>query len=364
MNTSDQSSSDFIRTDILDFDKCFTDLTELRSEGFNRLVKAKRYGKWFLLKGLKPEYASQSLYKELLRKEFEISVALEHPNIVHTIGIEKVPSLGYCIIFEYLEGYTLKEYLKTRHPLQERRRISDELMDAVAYVHERQIVHRDLKPENIIVTSNGHHVKLIDFGLADTDAHAILKQPAGTEKYISPEQKESSTADCRNDIYSLGKILLEITAGRSYRLAAQQCLRSLDKRYTNVSSLRKRIEMWQRIGKAARYCLYSFILIGITLIYTYNYGPIRNDSSLSDVNEIITYGKKKVDEISKPLRIFVDTVHNFNEDSYRLNQELVRQREQQLKQLVDSLTTDHNESEKAIIRNAIENYTNQTTPHF
>ena len=58
MAPNNPSSSNFILSDILDFDKEFTDLTEMRTEGFNRLVKAKRYGKWFLLKGLKPAYAS------------------------------------------------------------------------------------------------------------------------------------------------------------------------------------------------------------------------------------------------------------------------------------------------------------------
>ena len=56
------------------------------------------------------------------------------------------------------------------------------------YIHAKQIVHRDLKPSNIMITHNGNHVKLIDFGLSDNDDFALLKQPAGTPGYISPEQ--------------------------------------------------------------------------------------------------------------------------------------------------------------------------------
>ena len=69
------------------------------------------------------------------------------------------------------------------------------------------MLYRDLKPENILVTRNGENIKLIDFGLADTDGHAVLKQPAGTPRYMSPEQKVKAEADARNDIYSLGIIM-------------------------------------------------------------------------------------------------------------------------------------------------------------
>ena len=55
-----------------------------------------------------------------------------------------------------------------------------------------------------MITHNGNHVKLIDFGLSDTDDFAILKQPAGTPSYISPEQIVSQQADIRNDIFSIG----------------------------------------------------------------------------------------------------------------------------------------------------------------
>ena len=61
-------------------------------------------------------------------------------------------------------------------------------MDALEYIHGKQTAHRDLKPSNIMITRNGQHVKLIDFGLSDTDDYAVYKQPAGTEGYISPEQ--------------------------------------------------------------------------------------------------------------------------------------------------------------------------------
>ena len=50
-----------------------------------------------------------------------------------------------------------------------------------------------------MVTHNGNYAKIIDFGLADTDSHAILKQPAGTLRYMAPEQMQATVADVRNE---------------------------------------------------------------------------------------------------------------------------------------------------------------------
>jgi Kae1-associated kinase Bud32 len=152
----------------------------------NVVVKAKRYGRWWLLKGLRKEVAGEAGYQQRLRKELEILMQLQHPNVVSAVGLETVEDLGLCIVMEYVDGPTLKEWLEGNPSRQLRLKVAHELIDAVAYIHTKGIVHRDLKPENIIITPNGSNVKLIDFGLADTDSHTILKQPAGTPHYMSP----------------------------------------------------------------------------------------------------------------------------------------------------------------------------------
>lgn len=364
MTPKDTSSSNFIMSDILDYDREFADLTEIKTEGFNRLVKAKRYGKWFLLKGLKPAYASQSLYKELLRKEFEISMSMEHSNIVHTIGIEEVKSIGYCIIFEYLEGVTLKNYLQSKHPLQEKKRIADEFIAALTYVHEKQIVHRDLKPENIIITTNGHHLKLIDFGLADTDSHAILKQPAGTEKYMAPEQRIEPIADCRNDIYSLGKILIELNPGIIYRHIAHHCLVPIGRRYPNAEAVAKSIAVEKQRLQTLSYAMWSILLVLITLSGVYLFTPVSNGTLDDSLRKTISYGKERIDQINLPLINYIDTLSTFNEHAYTRNQQLIDERNKQLENLVDSLTETCQEPEQSIIVNTLNSYIEQTTPHF
>ena len=86
-----------------------------------------------------------------------------------------------------------------------------QLMNAMEYMHSRQIIHRDLKPSNIMITHTGQHVKIIDFGLSDSDAFCILKHSAGTTGYIAPEQfMPDAKAEPRTDIFSLGIVIEEI----------------------------------------------------------------------------------------------------------------------------------------------------------
>ena len=166
---------------------------------------------------------------------------LQHPGVVMAVGLEDVEVLGLCIVMEYVDGVTLKEWLTEKPTRQMRLWVMQEITDAVSYLHTKGIVHRDLKPTNIIVTGNGSHVKLIDFGLADTDSHTILKQPAGTPTYMSPEQMQTALADGRNDIYSLGIIMQQMELGWRYHYIIKRCLRPIEHRYQQMGDLQQAI---------------------------------------------------------------------------------------------------------------------------
>ena len=213
----------------------FSDFTPIPCKGFNILCKAKRYGRWWVLKGLKEQYRQDENYKNLLHKEFDILISLQHPNIVSAYSMEEIPEMGTCIVMEWIDGITLEHWNGKKI---EREGIFLQLLDAVHYIHAKQIVHRDLKPSNIMITHNGNHVKLIDFGLSDTDDFAILKQPAGTSGYISPEQSISRKADIRNDIFSIGCILEKILPGKPYTAIIKRCKAPIAQRYANVDELK------------------------------------------------------------------------------------------------------------------------------
>lgn len=213
----------------------FTDIEIISVSATNIVAKAKRYGRWWLLKGIPKDKAEDEGLLLRLRKEFEMMISLQHPNVVAASSIENVEKLGQCIVMEYVEGITLKEWLKNKSALRERRRLAWEITQAVAYMHSVGIIHRDLKPANIIVTSNGENIKIIDFGLSDTDSHSVLKQPAGSVSYMSPEQRAVFLPDVKNDIYSLGVIFSEMDLG--YGKIVKKCTCDITNRYPNVAAL-------------------------------------------------------------------------------------------------------------------------------
>ena len=226
-------------------DSAFTDVEIIYASEVNFLATGKRYGRRWMLKGLR---TNDELSRQRLCKEFELMMRLQHPNVVMAVSLEPVDDLGTCIVMEYVEGITLKEWLATKPTKSERRRIADQLVDVVCDIHSLQIVHRDLKPTNIMVTSNGNTLKLIDFGLADTDSYTILKQPAGSSGYISPEQLTIARADVRNDIYSLGVILSDLNIG--CKSITRRCLLPIDRRYQTAHELKSAIARQRKINKS------------------------------------------------------------------------------------------------------------------
>lgn len=213
--------------------------------GHTRIFTATRYGKRYMLKCLKNDFLYTPIYRQALTKEFEIGLQLEHPNICHTIGMEEVENLGTTIVMEYIDGDTL-QYLIDQQLLttEMAHKIAHELMDALEYMHNKQMIHRDLKPANIMVTHNGKNVKLIDFGLSDSDSFTILKLPAGTSGYIAPEQLlPGAKSDPQADIYSLGMVLLDMakaTHDRHLRQMAEVCIsRDLSIRPKSIREVRE-----------------------------------------------------------------------------------------------------------------------------
>lgn len=217
----------------------FTDVSIVYTSEYNFLARAQRYGRWFMLKGMNEKGSDNTLARQMLRKEFEILIQLQHPNVVQTMGLEHVEGLGTCIVMEYVDGQPMNECVLEP---SEAIRILGEILQAVEYIHSLGIAHRDLKPHNIMLTRTGKHVKLIDFGLADTDAFAMLKQQAGTAVYMSPEQRVAAQPDPRNDIYSIGVIMSEMPLPQSFQKVWSRCLLPVESRYQKVDDIRQDME--------------------------------------------------------------------------------------------------------------------------
>lgn len=207
------------------FSNRFTNILPLysSSHGATEIHAATRYGKRFALKGLKKEHSDDPVHNMCMAKEFEIGITLDHPNIRRTLGFEEVDGLGKRIVLEYVDGMSLSEILATGTMDQEKARdIAAQIADAMKYLHSKQIIHRDLKPDNIMISHQGGNVKLIDFNLSDRDDYVVLKQPAGSKRYMAPEQSDPDyTPTAEADYYSLGVIMKELAEACGSRMIAR-----------------------------------------------------------------------------------------------------------------------------------------------
>ena len=227
-----QVNSGFTTAENINISGHFTEISLLHasSNGYSEIYKAKRYGRWHVLKCLTEAAKANPMYQTLLEKEFTISYPLNHPNVVRTLGMEQVENLGWCIVQEYVDG----DILQAITPNQ-----LEQLCDALIYIHHLGITHRDLKPENILVTHDTNSVVLIDFGLADKADFTILKSAAGTTGYIAPEQLAEGIINPQVDIFALGVILSQ---QKQWKRIAKKCMQeNPKKRYLSVGEIKKHI---------------------------------------------------------------------------------------------------------------------------
>jgi len=150
--------------------------------------------------------------------EAQAASALNHPNIV-TIHEVLDTETGPVIVMEMVEGRSLRELLRESIPAQHARQYALQLLEALTAAHAKGIVHRDVKPENIMVRPDGY-IKVLDFGLArqveDSKGGNPLwgSGPAGTLRYMSPEQCAGSSASTASDVFSAGLVICEMATGQ------------------------------------------------------------------------------------------------------------------------------------------------------
>jgi serine/threonine-protein kinase len=156
---------------------------------------------------------------ERFRREAKTLAQLSHPNVPAIYYVQFSPEANeFRIIFEWVEGQTLREYLQDRGvlSLEEARLYFSQICSALSHAHEHGIVHRDIKPANVILTTDAASCYLVDFGIALREVDLVRVSgtaPVGTPGYMSPEQERGEEVTAVSDVCSLGILLYECLAG-------------------------------------------------------------------------------------------------------------------------------------------------------
>lgn len=154
---------------------------------------------------------------ERFRREARAAAKLSHPHIVTVIDAGEENNRPY-IVFEFVEGETLKQRIKSEGPLPVTEAVAYaiEIGSALMAAHGAGLVHRDVKPQNVLLDQHGH-AKVADFGIArELEANDGLTKTGrvlGTTDYVSPEQAMGEDVTGQSDVYSLGIVLFEMLTG-------------------------------------------------------------------------------------------------------------------------------------------------------
>lgn len=172
--TNIYNSSSFFETEEGTIDAHFTDFSNITCQrSWLCLKRVKRFGQWWIVKGVNPQFEPRAKAQEMLDKEFERCMTLWHPSIVRMIAQQEVPTMeGRCIIEEWVDGMSLDAFLATGPSVEVRQDIASQLVETVRYYMSKGATHGNLKASNVLITHNGSRVKIIDFEPESTDRQA------------------------------------------------------------------------------------------------------------------------------------------------------------------------------------------------
>lgn len=164
-------------------------------------------------------YEADVVFYDRFRREEEIALRLDHPNLVRALPLRREKTRVY-LVMEYVSGTSVADLLRQSGALPPVRavEIARQTCEALVYLHAHGIVHHDVKPSNVLMTVEGR-VKLLDFGIAHLDTArrltvSGLAASIGTPDYMAPEQLRGRVGDARADVFALGTLLYEMVTAR------------------------------------------------------------------------------------------------------------------------------------------------------
>src|SRR5215208_6328685 len=170
--------------------------------------------RWVAIKLMHRDISHDPDQLERFRREARAVAQLNHPHVVTVIDAGEDDGAPF-IVFEYVEGETLKDRIRRlgRLPVA----YAVEIGRALECAHSHMLVHRDVKPQNVLIDADGR-AKVTDFGIArslEAQGLTATGRVLGTTDYVSPEQALGHEVTGQSDIYALGIVLYEMLTGET-----------------------------------------------------------------------------------------------------------------------------------------------------
>jgi serine/threonine protein kinase len=186
--------------------------------GMGRVYRATQpgTGRVVALKVIRPDLASDEVFRERFRREAQLAASVDHPSVIPIYGADERDGVLFAAM-RWVDGSDLRRLLAAKGPLAPARAVGllQQLAGALDAAHAKGLIHRDIKPANVLL--EGDHVFLSDFGLArslaDADQSTRTGGFIGTVDYIAPELVEGGAGGVPSDVYSLGCMFFEMVTG-------------------------------------------------------------------------------------------------------------------------------------------------------
>lgn len=207
---------------------------ELASGGFGVVHLAHLYGQRVVVKQILPKAMSKDLLRRFM-DEIRLYARMDHPKIVHFIGLAWTNLLDLSLVIEYMPRGDLTTLLRLKRLEKDNRRtfswlgedseprskvhLALDMAEALVYLHsfDPTIIHRDIKSRNVLL-NHEWEAKLSDFGISrETSDESTMTGGMGTTAWIAPEVLQGDRYAESADIFSFGITLSEMdTCGHPY----------------------------------------------------------------------------------------------------------------------------------------------------
>lgn len=291
-------------------------IKKIGAGGMSIVYKARcqKLNRYVAVKVLRDEFNDDDTFVTKFRVEAQAAASLSHPNIINVFDVGSEGNTHY-IVMEYIEGPTLKQYIREKNGLDEKETVTIALQIASALqtAHTNKIVHRDIKPQNIILSRNGD-IKVTDFGIARATTSSTITLSAnaiGSVHYFSPEQARGGFVDEKSDIYSLGVTMYEMVTNElpfQAESPVSVALQHLKEEFPHPSKVKEGVteKIEAIILKATmkktelRYQTAAEIIKDLRLVLNTSEGPTYYSTmELDEDCPTISLGEKQLDEIKK-----------------------------------------------------------------